>query len=79
MVEDHNMAGGLGGAVAETLARRLPTPLETVALQDTFGESGSPAQLREKYHLSSQDVYDAALRAIHRSGRSSQNGKKHAD
>jgi transketolase len=75
-VEDHNMHGGLGGAVAETLARRLPTPLEMVALQDTFGESGAPEQLREKYHLSSQDVYDAALRAIARGGR---NGKKHAD
>ena len=71
-VEDHNKIGGLGGAVAETLATRLPAPLEMVALQDTFGESGSPAQLREKYHLASQDVYNAALRAI---GRRNQNGK----
>ncbi|MGE8291147.1 MAG: transketolase family protein, partial [Sphingobacterium sp.] len=49
--EEHNRLGGLGDSVAQVLAKELPSPQEYVAVNDSFGESGTPAQLMEKYGL----------------------------
>ncbi len=64
--EEHQMNGGLGESVAGTLARSKPTPIEFVAVQDTFGESGNPSQLMEKYGLTAQDIVKACKKVISR-------------
>ena len=64
--EEHMRNGGLGDAVAQVLGRHLPTPQEYVAVDDTFGESGTPLQLLEKYGLSPAHVADAARKAVAR-------------
>lgn len=64
--EEHQMNGGLGDSVAQLLARKLPSPLEMVAVDDKFGESGKPEQLFEKYGLSSKDIIAAAKRVLNR-------------
>lgn len=64
--EEHMMNGGLGEAVAQVLSRNIPTPQEFVAVNDTFGESGKPADLMKKYGISSKEVIEAAKRAIAR-------------
>jgi transketolase len=64
--EEHQMNGGLGDSIAQLLALKMPTPLEMVAVNDSFGESGTPDELLVKYHLDSQDVVEAAMRAIAR-------------
>ncbi|HMD89713.1 MAG TPA: transketolase C-terminal domain-containing protein [Anaerolineaceae bacterium] len=65
--EDHNRYGGLGGAIAETLARLAPAPMEQVAMDDTFAESGSVSALYAKYHLTSSDIIEAVKKVIYRS------------
>ena len=65
-VEDHNIIGGLGGAIAELLAKEYPVPMEFIGLQDTFGESGNSWELIEKYGMSAEDIASAAKRAIQR-------------
>ncbi len=65
-VEEHQVHGGLGGAVAETLARVAPTPVEFIGMQDTFGESGAPDALIKKYLMEPKDIVAAAKRAIRR-------------
>ena len=57
--EEHNYLGGLGESVSRVLSQHLPTPQEFVATQDTFGESGTPAQLMEKYGLNSHAIVKA--------------------
>lgn len=57
--EEHQMNGGLGDSVAQLLARELPTPLEMVAVQDSFGESGTPDQLMTKYGLDAVNIVNA--------------------
>jgi len=57
--EEHNYLGGLGESVARVLSTHYPTPQEFIATQDTFGESGTPAQLLEKYGLNSQAIIKA--------------------
>ncbi|EMR03176.1 transketolase family protein [Cesiribacter andamanensis] len=64
--EEHQLNGGLGDAVAQTLSRNAPAPLEMVGVNDSFGESGVPEQLMEKYGLSTQSIIDAAMRAVER-------------
>jgi transketolase len=64
--EEHNFLGGLGESVARTLATKQPTPQELVATQDTFGESGTPAQLMEKYGLNAAAIVKASKKAIQR-------------
>ena len=64
--EEHQINGGLGDSIAQLLARNLPTPIEMVAVMDSFGESGKPEELLTKYHLDSADVVAAAERAIAR-------------
>jgi transketolase len=65
-VEEHQVLGGLGGAVAEVLARKLPTPIEFIGMQDTFGESGKPSELIEKYGMGVKDIVAAVKKAISR-------------
>lgn len=64
--EDHNIHGGLGGAVAEALAATHPCPVEFVGVRDVFGESGEPEELAEKYGLTAPHIAAAAHRAIAR-------------
>lgn len=64
--EEHNYLGGLGESVARTLAQHCPTPQEFVATQDTFGESGTPAQLLEKYGLNAANIVTKSLEVIAR-------------
>lgn len=65
-VEDHQVAGGLGGLVAEILALQQPMPMEFIGLQDTFAESGSPTELLEKYAMDAPSIQAAAKRVIKR-------------
>lgn len=67
-VEEHQVHGGLFGAVSEILARELPTPVEPVAMPDSFGESGEPAELLQAYGLTSAAIFKAAKQAIKRKG-----------
>jgi transketolase len=65
-VEDHQVAGGLGGTIAELLARKNPTPMEFIGMQDTFGESGKPKELIEKYGMGKESIKEAVKRVIAR-------------
>ena len=65
-VEDHQIIGGLAGAVAEVLANYAPTPVEFIGLQNVFAESGDPDDLIEKYGLGVQSIASAAKKAITR-------------
>jgi transketolase len=62
-VEDHQITGGLGSAIAEVLVRNKSVPMEFVGLQDTFGESGKPAELIKKYKMD-KDAIKAAVRKV---------------
>ncbi len=64
--EEHQMNGGLGDSIAQLLARELPTPMEMVAVNDSFGEIGTPDQLMTKYGLDAVNIVDAAKRVIAR-------------
>lgn len=64
--EEHNFLGGLGESVARVLSQNFPAPQEFVATNDTFGESGIPAQLMEKYGLNANAIVNAALKSIGR-------------
>lgn len=65
-VEEHQQAGGLGGAIAELLAKKHPTPQEFVGVDDRFGESGEPSELIEKFGMSAAHIVAAAQRAVSR-------------
>ncbi|PKP24486.1 MAG: transketolase [Bacteroidetes bacterium HGW-Bacteroidetes-2] len=64
--EEHNFLGGLGESISRVLAENHPTPQELVATQDTFGESGTPAQLMEKYGLNAEAIVKAVKKVIGR-------------
>ncbi|MBI4287288.1 MAG: transketolase family protein [Chloroflexi bacterium] len=64
--EEHQVNGGMGGAVAEFLGRSRAVPMEMVAVQDTFGESGAERELQEKYGLTAKEIVAAARKAIAR-------------
>jgi transketolase len=64
--EEHQINGGLGDSIAQLLVRNFPTPVEMVAVMDSFGESGKPEELLTKYYLDAADVVAAAERAIAR-------------
>ena len=64
--EEHMLNGGLGDSIAQLLAKELPTPLEMVGVNDTFGESGTPRQLMEKYGLTSSDIINAVKKVLER-------------
>ena len=62
--EEHMLNGGLGDSIAQLLSREMPLPLEMVGVNDTFGESGTPRQLMEKYGLTSSDIVNAVKKVI---------------
>ena len=64
--EEHNFLGGLGESVARVLAENAPTPQEFIATKDTFGESGTPAQLMDKYGLNANAIVAASEKVIQR-------------
>jgi transketolase len=64
--EEHNIFGGLGESIASTLTRNHPAPIEMVAVNDTFGESGTPAELMTKYGIDTPNIVEAAKKAIKR-------------
>jgi transketolase len=64
--EEHNFLGGLGESIARTLAEHHPTPQEFIATKDTFGESGTPEQLMDKYGLNNKAVQAAVLKVLKR-------------
>ena len=65
-VEEHNILGGLGDSIAQVAASNFPIPIEYVGTKDTFGESGTPAQLLTKYGLDTPDVIAAVERVLSR-------------
>lgn len=64
--EEHQVHGGLGGAVSELLASKHPTPIEFIAMMDEFGESGSPEELLEKFGLKSDNIVKAVRKVLRR-------------
>ena len=65
-VEEHQKAGGLGGLVAETLAGTVPTPIEFVGMADEYGQSGTPAELVEFFHMGTSAVMAAIKKVVDR-------------
>ncbi len=64
--EEHQMNGGLGDSIAQVLARHYPAPIEFIAVDDSFGESGKPMDLLKKYGLSPENIVNATERVIKR-------------
>ncbi len=64
--EEHQMHGGLGDSVAQLLARKMPSPQEYVAVNDSFGESGTPDELMKKYGLDTVNIVDAVNNVLKR-------------
>lgn len=65
-VEEHQVVGGMGSAVAELLAKKAPTPQEFVGMQGVFGESGAPDELVEKYGMGTKDIMRAVEKVVRR-------------
>jgi transketolase len=65
-VEEHNVIGGLGDAIAQVGARHFPIPIEFIGTKDTFGESGTPLELLKKYGLDSPDILNAVEKVMKR-------------
>ncbi len=64
--EEHQLNGGLGDAICQLLSRNMPMPVEMVGVNNSFGESGVPAQLMQKYGLDAKSIVEAAKKAIGR-------------
>lgn len=64
--EEHQINGGLGDSIAQVLARHFPLPIEYVAVNDSFGESGTPEELMTKYGIDTADVLQAVKRVLRR-------------
>ena len=64
--EEHNIIGGLGESVSRTLSLNFPSPQEFVGTNDTFGESGTPSQLMEKYGLSKKNIINKVEKVLKR-------------
>ena len=62
--EEHQINGGLGSAVAEVVVRECPVPMEMIAVNDVFGQSGSPEELLKYYHLKDVDIVAAVKRLV---------------
>ena len=65
-VEEHQVSGALGGAVAEVLSKNFPVPIEMVGIQDRFGQSGRVKELNEEYGLTKEDVEKAVKKVLAR-------------
>ena len=68
-VEEHQVNGGLGGAVAEVLAKNFPVPIEIIGVEDSFGESGTYEELLKKYGLTAKNISETCKRVIGRKNR----------
>ena len=66
--EEHNRLGGLGDSIAQLLAKNNPTPQEYIAVDDSFGESGKPAELMTKYGLDAENIVKAVQKVMARKG-----------
>ena len=64
--EEHQIYGGFGSAVAEVLAKHHPVPMEFIGMNDSFGESGTPAELLDKYKMTSKYIADACRKVLKR-------------
>jgi transketolase len=64
--EEHQLNGGLGDAVCQVLSRNLPSPVEMIGVNNSFGESGTPPQLMEKYGLNAKNIVNAVRKVISR-------------
>ena len=64
--EEHQLAGGLGSAVAEALVQNFPVPVEMVGVKDSFGQTGTPEQLLQFYHLKAVDIVAAVRKVVSR-------------
>ena len=64
--EEHQRNGGLGDSIAQLLAMNNPCPMEYIAVNDSFGESGTPEQLMQKYGLDAPHIIEAAKKAMAR-------------
>ena len=73
-VEEHQVAGGLGSAIAETLVQHHPVPMEFVGVQNRFGQSGETKELYEEYGLTISHIMGAARKVMHRKNKN--NGKR---
>lgn len=67
--EEHNRLGGLGDSIAQVLVKNIPMPMEYVAVDDSFGESGRPEQLMEKYGLNEANIINAVYTVLSRKGK----------
>jgi transketolase len=65
-VEEHQVAGGMGSAVAEVLAKNYPTAIEFIGIQDKFGQSGTPDELIEHYGMGKDSIKDAVKKVLNR-------------
>jgi transketolase len=65
-VEEHQVYGGLGSAISEVLTKHLLVPLEMIGIEDTFGESGKPTDLLQKFKLTSFNIMDAVIKVMKR-------------
>jgi len=65
-VEEHQVAGGLGSAVSEVLAKNFPVPMEFIGIHDSYGESGTYEELKKKFGLNQEDIIEAVKRVIAR-------------
>lgn len=70
VAEEHNIIGGLGSSIASLLAKKNPVPMEFVAVNDSFGESGTPDQLLAKYGLDTNNIIDAVNLVLRRKNQS---------
>ena len=64
--EEHQLNGGLFDSISQVLSRNCPTPIEPVAVFDVYGQSGTPDELMKHYHLDTDDIVEAAKRAVAR-------------
>lgn len=69
-VEEHQIIGGMGSAVAECLARHFPVPMEFIGVKNKFGQSGTPDELIEFYEMGEKDIKNAVKRVLLRKGTS---------
>ena len=69
--EEHQVTGGLGGAVAEVLSQNYPVPLKIIGVEDSFGESGEPNELLEKFGLTKEAIIKAVTQVLRMKGRES--------
>ncbi len=64
--EEHQILGGLGSSISQTISKNTPIPIEFVGVNDTFGESGKPTDLMKKYKIDSKSIFNAVMKVVKR-------------